>query len=1317
MPAIPPPASSDTRVYLFGNFRLECRSKNLTIVNSQKARDLLAYLLLHRKQPHLRRVLVELFWPHLDEDRGRRSLSTVLWRINRVLPDLIVRRSDTLQIPPDAPVWVDVAAFEALLSPDLSVRFEPDDLRRAVALYSGDLLEESGAGWALVLREKFYEMYCQALARLVYVEKRAGRYAEALDVALRLTHANPLDEAHHQEVMRLYIALRRPLDAVRQFELCRTVLRDELGLSPAPRTWELVNSAVDIAERVGLDVPLSLAPAEMQRGDSVLESARATALPLIGRDDERRRLLRYLEETVQGTNRGGNLILVEGEAGVGKTRLVQEFAKDAEWREVEVLWSGAARRDTAQPYTLIVDLLNNLTAVRIQQLSQIISPVWIRAIVPLLPALAEWIPDLTHVPPLEPQQEQDRLREALVQLFAAWAEITPLLIVFEDLHEIDYDSLAFVRLLQRLKKSHILFVGTFRGAEARAQPPVWRTLQMLDRELVCERVHLGHLDLEATATLVRFFLGLSSPAELFESRIYWETRGNPLYIQHMLRTLYEEGMLYRDAGGKWATPFDDATIDYNELRLPSVLEHSLVRRMRMLAPPTRRLLDAAAVLGIEFNLERLLALTEAAPLTLAERLQKLAQLAFLEETAAGFRFNHERVRNVVYAEIEPERRIALHRRAAELLEALSAPPEIIAHHYREGQVWDAAFRFTFEAARWAQEIYANEAALVWYRQALELADRRTGDPSQFQRERVALLKSLGDVLVLLGHYAEAGARFEEARDVAARASSPDACLLAELCGRIADVCERQSNYPLALAWVNRGLDHLDGSGISEERARLCHLSGWIRFCRGEWDAARTWLERAREIAQQTGTYQVEGNSFRTLGVIFARQGQADRARTCYERAIRLYQKANDVRGESIALNNVAALAYDYSEYEDARRYFTRALDLVQRLGDRRIEGAVLGNLGMIPHDLGHYEAARDYYERALVIHRDLGEPLGEAFSLMRIGNLQGLQGDYAGAVATLELAREIYEAIGDRRGEGYVVTELGLWKRHTGDLHAALAESRRGLACAEDYADPQQAGFAGTNLGHALVALGRFEEALAAYREATRVLRTNDLVNLAAESLAGAARALAALDRRTEALEAVEEILALGNPESAGVFDPEVLKGTTEPTCVYLTCYRLLADHGDPRAGAILEIAHAQIREEGARISDPALRHSFLEGVPCNRKIREAYARARCALRPGQRRVRLAHVDAPPYGRPLNDDEYVSVVWTLDAPGDAKVRGKKLRRRHRLLRLLQEARARDAIPTTTELAEALGVSRQTIYSDVKALRKAGHTVETRGSRT
>ncbi|MBN1135578.1 MAG: AAA family ATPase, partial [Anaerolineae bacterium] len=819
------------RIHLLGGLMLTCDDAPLLPIPSTSARSLLAYLLAYRDRPHTRDLLAGTFWPDLPDAAARRRLSQALWLIRKALEphSILLTEGNTVQINPDLPLWLDMEQFEQLLagSKVQDPALAAGTLLLAAEVYRGDFLAGYYEDWMLAERERLRDLFLATLERLVAGLKARGEYEGALVHARRLAVEDPWREEAHREVMRLLHLLGRNVEALKQFEACCHVLQDELDALPESETVAL---AQEIARRAALEpVPYlpQLTPSLLRKRE---KDANLIPASLIGRQGERAVLVSHLEAAMEGL---GGLVLVEGAAGVGKTRLLQELARDAGWRDVRVLWGYGRETAGVTPFAPWVEALqSDLSPLRIEQWSQLVEPIWLQVLCPLLPALAAVAPN--PAPPLEPEREHERLVNAFAQLLTAWGRAVPLVLILEDLHWADEDSLEVLTALSSRFVAHkVLVVGSYRDDEARAQPAVWKRLHALHGAGQHERLRLLPLDAETSGELIRRSLGAGQAAPLFETRLYRETGGNPLFILETLRSLYDEGLLFQDARGRWSTPWDETTAAYAELRLPPTVEQVIARRLVHLALEERAVLESAAVLGDSFDFRLLQATCGQAVERLLPAVHTLVCRHFLVEQPAAYQFSHDQIRQVVYHSLTPEKRQAGHRQAASALQALH--PEqtaALAQHFAQGEVWDRAVEAYTAAGRAAAAVYATEVALNAYNQALALLQTRRPFPAE-------------------------------------RADALHFDLLAARCSLLRMRGEREAHRAdvetmLALAQT-----------LSEPERQveaLLQQAEWLGETTSEYEAARRAAEEALALARQHNLHPSQARAWLAIGTAWKQQG-------------------------------------------------------------------------------------------------------------------------------------------------------------------------------------------------------------------------------------------------------------------------------------------------------------------------------------------------------------------------------------------------------------------------------------------------------------
>lgn len=1341
------PSPVGLRVRLFGRLTVTWGGKEIGLPHSDTVLSLLAYLVMHAGRPLPRAALVGTFWPDRPEPDARKALSHALWQIRRSLgpaADRLQGDRDTVSfalLPED---WTDVAAFKAHL---LRGREEPvgaavssagqstrlAELSAAVALYRGPLLEGCYDDWVLLEQERLREAYLSALERLLDLYRQQEEYEQALGCAQRLVAADPLREAAYRELMRLYHVLGRDRAALCVYADLYRLLDQELGVEPAAATTALYREiAASTAESEPAHLPVILAPPSQQD---------LGHLPFVGRAKERAALLRSL----QAANRGrGGLALVEGDAGVGKTRLVGEVLAEAEWRGLQIGQAKADPHTRLSPHQLLRDALYPLLSpLRLAQLAELVPPLWLAAVIPLFPGVVQQLPQLSSLSPLDPRQERERFWEGLVRFLVGLAAIRPLLLVLEDVHHADEASLAALNYLApRLPASRALVVLTCRTAAAHERIVVRETLAALGRDTPLLRLRLLPFERAEGVALIR--RALNAPEDdrdsaLFAERLLGETGSNALFLVETLKSLLDQGSLVPRPGGGWTFPRGD-----QPLPTPASIQGLIAERMGRLPSLLRGELEWVAVLGGEVEFSILSRASDAEPTILLSHLEALVQRSFLVETEAGYRYEHDRIWETVYQAIPPGRRRRLHRRAGAALEECHPQRvESLAYHFSEAELWDKAADYHQKAGDQARSMYANAEAAEHYARALDALGRLPGPLDLgrafglrlareaifgIQGEREAQVKELhlleelsvqleddrrrAELALRQATYAEAISDYP-----AAVAAAQEAIRLAQAVQDVAlDAAGalqwglalwRQGRYEPARSQVEQALVLARDARLPRLEADILRHLGIISWYLGDQPAARAHYEQSLQIAHELGDRWNETRALNNLGMVYWIQGDYAKAQGTFEQALQIKREIGDRWGEGSTLGNLGTVL-SCLDNTVAIEYYEQALQIAREVGDRWGEGRLLNNIGLCFMDRGDYERARTYIERALKIRREVGDRQGEGATLGNLGEVFRNQGDYTRAKPYYEQALEISQEIGVQRGECWARIFLGLLAHLQGDDKAAQELGRQALQIAEETEDRPLQGHALTILGHASAGRGDVTNAVAHYGRALALRREVEEHNLSMEPLAGLAQVALVQDDVKGALAFVEEILAY---LASGVLD-----GTKEPFRVYLTCYRVLRAGGDCRAHAMLERAHRLLQQRAARIADDALRRSFLEKVAAHREIVAAYeaAQVKCPPRPAE--VRLPRADAPT-GRPLRDDEYVEVAWAARLPEDEMIPDGTQRRRHRLQRLLRQAAEQEAAPTVEDLAQVLGVSARTIKRDLSALRSAGHAAPTRGSRT
>lgn len=695
---------------------------------SQKARALLAYLALNPR-PHTRDTLAGLLWGEIPQPRANGNLRVALSNMHTLFPEYLCIERRTVAFDVACPYWLDVTAFETLLAAgDLT------SLQRATALYRGPLLEgfylhaaPAFEEWLQVERERLHQAQLQALHRLVQCYAGRGEYLAAIEVAGQLLALDPWREETHRELMRLLALTGQRGAALAQYERCRRLLHDELGLEPLAETTVLY-------ARIRAAETLSPSPA--------LPPSTAL-LPFTGRGDEHARVLAWWERAQHGVR---SLLLVEGEAGAGKTRLMEEACRALASHGATVLRGRCYEFGGALPYQPIAEALR----AHLHVASPTLEPSWQDELTRLLPELR------THLSPPEPDAgARQRLFEAVARFLTAAASSGPVLLFLDDLHWADSATLDVLHyLVCCAAPTPLSLVGTYRPEELTSGHPLTRLRQSLSRDHQVECLRLERLPAAVVTELAGFLVGKHESASL-GAFLHRESEGNPFILMETLYALQEQGALSRTVEGAWTWQPPSPT----EL-LPISVQDMILQRVERLSVPAQQLLTLAAVIGRLFDATLLQAAAPASNLVLALEealtrrlitpcppapliqqaapnnrlpatgLQHPASKSQLPASSIQFDFTHDKIRAAVYHAIPAAQRQMLHRQVAEALEQGPVDAEqagLLAYHWEQANEPAHAVNYLLRAGDHARLLYAAQEADNYYRRALVMLEQQGDD--------------------------------------------------------------------------------------------------------------------------------------------------------------------------------------------------------------------------------------------------------------------------------------------------------------------------------------------------------------------------------------------------------------------------------------------------------------------------------------------------------------------------------------------------------------------------------------------------------------
>ena len=761
-----------------------------------KQRALLAVLLLNANEVVSTDRLIEDLWDGDPPETAGKALQVYVSQLRKLLgKDRLETRAPGYLMRVDSDE-LDASRFERLQ--------EEGKLHEALALWRGSALSDfADERFAQTEIARLEELRLACIEERIDQDLAKGRHADLVGELEALVAANPLRERLRAQLMLALYRSRRQAEALGAYQAARRELVEELGIDPSPELQDL--------ERRILQQDATLEFEPQQAAPSAEAPTRHAAGTFVAREWELATLEAGLEDALAGR---GRLFLLVGEAGIGKSRLADEFAARAKERGALILWGRCWEAGGAPAYWPWVQSLRTYLRRRTPEALRTELGGRTPELAQLLPELGELGTDLQPPPTVDPDSARFRLFDSVAAFLRSAARGQTLVLVLDDLHAADEPSLLLLRFLaSELAEIPIVVVGTYREEEAVEEEPVSANLSEL-RRLPSRELRLGGLAKDDVASYIERATGTTPSPKLVEA-IHRETEGNPLFVGEVVRLLAAEGRLTEAPQPGW------------RLQIPPGLHEVIARRLRGLSKECRRLLTLAAVLGREFSLEALEQVSDSTEDELLEVLDEAFAARVLADVPGAdgrLRFSHARVRDALYDDISLARRAQLHRRIGEALEQLyGANPEPylaeLAHHFflaGPGGDVEKTVEYTRRAGDREVVLLAYEEAVRHYEMALRAAERRG---AKDDAEKCALSLALGEALAKAGSMAEAKEAFVAAVELARSAELPEQLARAALGYGGRFVWSRAWGDTRLVPLLEEGLDALP-EGDSELRVRL-----------------------------------------------------------------------------------------------------------------------------------------------------------------------------------------------------------------------------------------------------------------------------------------------------------------------------------------------------------------------------------------------------------------------------------------------------------------------------------------------------------------
>ncbi|MCB0115989.1 MAG: AAA family ATPase, partial [Caldilineaceae bacterium] len=961
------PSSAIYRICLFGGLAVTCvegaQERRLTLPTGN-AQSLLAYLLLHRQARHHREQIGERFWPEAPPERLRRSISDLLYRLRQALAvDLLAADADTIGLAPSIELTVDLWSFEDAVK-DGSITA----LERAVDLYGGELLPELYDDWVLVPRVALHESYLSALQTLAEEAETRRAHGRALVYFRQLVQADPLREDGHRGLMRVLAGQGRVREALDIYDDLVARLRRELDVSPSAVSRQLAH--------------------QLHTEWDARRSPVARPGPLVGRRRERAVLLDAVDALDQA--RGG-VLAVEGDAGMGKSRLLAGIAESTRWRRIHVVDVCIPQHPPNAPFEIVRQILAALLAPpRITQIEDRLSADELGVLSMFVPDWQRYAVDLVELPP---ERSLARLHTTVRSLICALADLAPHLLIVDDMH---WAEPSFWQILDAfvpaLARRRFLLLLAYRRQDAQ-QGPGWDFLARWERDGDLQAVPLHPLSTQDVADLL--------PPHLRDDaeQIRAVTGGNPFYIHELLLNT-EDG--------------------------PTAPERTVADRARHLAPAAWAALEAAAAIGdaIPYRLWR--DLTDHNDEAITELGRKLTDLVLLQPSAEGYRFEHDLIQQAIYAQIPDARRRGLHGRIADLLAAADdvSSRQLALHLEQAGMTGEAATHYR-RAGREDLAQFAHAEAQSALAKSLSLS------PAQPTTADIATLLDLAHACEITGARAQQKAALDEARSLADALG--DSRLATQVLVGLGNWAARTGEHEMAQRELAHALDLARAHAFSDQELQIELILGDLRWRSGDPQQARLHLQTALTLARQLADRKAEGRALDGIAWCLSQiDGDAEEVFALYEQALAVRRSAGDRVGEAGTLLNILSSYQNIGAWDRLYALADEAIAAQQSVHYRLGEAVAHQSMGLAAYALGDYAAAEREVSAARAGFDDVGERLGVVITTDTLGLIAWRRGDPGRAEQCFADALALATALDSALFNAFVQQDFGFFALEAG---------------------------------------------------------------------------------------------------------------------------------------------------------------------------------------------------------------------------------------------------------------------------------------------
>ncbi|MCD4654803.1 tetratricopeptide repeat protein [bacterium] len=778
------------------------------------------------------------------------------------------------------------------------------------------------------------------------------------------------------------------------------------------------------------------------------------------------------------------VLLVKGKAGIGKSRLFQEFRNWCQMKNIPFLEADCSEKfpKTFAPFLHILnEVLLKVSSDQIDEYG---------------PELKKIIPDhdqfrnIETAPSLDPKTERGIFIQNITGLLLDYSKKHEAVVIYlNDLHRADEGSLEVLgELLYKLslKKNDKNSLRVYAGAREEEMGIIESHLDVLRKKQRIEETYLSPFDRDHVGNFLYAVFGENCIAESLKNvvpEMGARVGGNPFFLQESIRSLVENEYITRDCL-KWKL-----VKPVRALKIPGTLKSILQKRLGKLnlLPEEEKALQYFSLFNKEISMQEFDRLTdEYIEINSEEFFNEMERKElFTSGSVAGdlkYGFKHSLIREVVEEDIQDKQKI--HLRIAGRLENIHKSNidyyvDDLAYHYSRTDDREKAVLYLEKAGDVAKTSYANEKAIGYYDQMLEMLDNNE------KEKRIRILYKQCEILDLIGK------RDDELKYLSSALKLSEEIDNKMLQGKIQNmwggILIYKGDYPAALQLFENAMEIFSGSGDKKEIAHTVDMIGRLYFNQGDFFQARNCYEKTLEISEELGDEEGISIAVCNMGNVYLLQGDYSQARSCYERSLKISEEFEDKKGICVVVGNMGHVCLRQGDYPRAMNYFNRLLEISAELGEKKGICVGVGNMGSIYLRQGDYARAMKCFERSLKISEELGDKKEIGANVGNMGNIHLQQGDYSQALKCFERSLRMSEELGDKHGVCVGIGNMGkIYLQHE-DYSQAMKCFERSLKISEEIDDKYSTSIIVNNIGKIYLQREDYSQAMKCVKRSLKI--------------------------------------------------------------------------------------------------------------------------------------------------------------------------------------------------------------------------------------